>query len=157
MSIFGHVIGRSTLYALLAALAFGCGWKVNGWRLGEGIAQQQTETIRMVRVEERRQQDVADTEGEKGHDQIEAARAAADRARSDADRLRDEARRLATGLAVCNAETAGQRQARIEAANLHSDVFDSVVQRSQELAEEADKSYAAGATCERIYDGVSGR
>lgn len=145
---------RSIVYGLLAALCFGAGWKVNGWRLGEGIANDKAGAVTIVRVVERKQQEVADTEGNKGHAELEEARRAADAARPTAAGLRAEAGRIATRLATCNAGTAGERQARQDAAQLLADVLGEMEGAGRGMAEAADRARAAGGACERIYDGV---
>lgn len=148
------ILERSTSYGLLAALCFAAGWKVNGWRLGEGIAQQQAEAVTVVRVIERKQQAVADDEGRKGHEQLEELRRAADRAGATAAGLRLEASRLATQLATCNAGTAGERQARAGAAAVFADVLGEMESEGRAMAEAASRARSAGLTCERVYDGV---
>ncbi len=148
------ILERSTSYGLLAALCFAAGWKVNGWRLGEGIAQQQAEAVTVVRVIERKQQAVADDEGRKGHEQLEELRRDADRAGATAAGLRLEASRLATQLATCNAGTAGERQARTDAATVFADVLGEMESEGRAMAEAASRAHSAGLTCERVYDGV---
>lgn len=145
---------RATVYGLLAALCFGAGWKVQGWRLGEGIAQEKTEAVTIVRYIERQTQNIADTEGAAGHAELEQARHDADAARAAAVGLRAEAGRIATRLASCNAGTAAERQARQDAAELFANVLADVEQEGRAMAETADRSRAAGMTCERVYDGV---
>lgn len=145
---------RSIIYGLLAALCFGAGWKVNGWRLGEGIANDKAGAVTIVRVVECKQQEVADTEGNKGHAELEEARRAADAARATAAGLRAEAGRIATRLATCNAGTAGERQARQDTAQLLADVLGEMEGAGRGMAEAADRARAAGGACERIYDGV---
>jgi hypothetical protein len=142
------------IYGLVASLCFGAGWKVNGWRLGDGIAQDQVQAVTIVRVVERAQQSVADVEGEKGHAELEEARRAADAARATAAGLRAEAGRIATRLAACNAGTDGERQARQDAAELLAEVLGEMEGAGRGMAETADRARAAGATCERTYDGV---
>ncbi|RRV18137.1 DUF2514 family protein [Pseudomonas saudiphocaensis] len=154
--MIGALVERSTVYGLLAALCFTAGWKVNGWRLGEGIAQQQVEAVTGVRVIERKQQAVADSEGKKGHEELEDLRRAAAHAGSVAAGLRSEASRLATQLATCNAGTAGERQARAEAAAVFADVLGELESEGRTMAEAADRARSAGLTCERVYDGVRG-
>jgi hypothetical protein len=148
------LVERSTIYGLLAAMCFAAGWKVNGWRLGEGIAQEQVQTVKVVRVIERQQQAVADEEGKKGHDELEKLRRAADRAGATAAGLRVEAGRLATQLATCNAGTAGERQARANAATVFADVLGEMEAAGRAMAGQADIARSAGLTCERVYDGV---
>lgn len=145
---------RATVYGLLAALCFGAGWKVQGWRLGEGIANDRAETITVVRYIERKQQEVADTEGAKGHEELEKLRADAAAARSSAVGVRAEAGRLATKLATCNAGTAAERQARQDAGKLFADVLADVESEGRAMAEIADRARTHGMTCERTYDGV---
>lgn len=145
---------RSIIYGLLAALCFGAGWKVNGWRLGEGIANDKADAVTVVRWVESKQQEVADTEGNKGHAELEEARRAADAARATAAGLRAEAGRIATRLATCNAGTAGERQARQGTAQLLADVLGEMESAGRGMAEAADRARAAGWACERIYDGV---
>lgn len=145
---------RSIIYGLLAVLCFGAGWKTNGWRLGEGIAQDKADTVTVVRWVERTYQVVADTEGNKGHAELEEARRAADAARATAAGLRAEAGRIATQLATCNAGTAGERQARQDTAKLLADVLGEMEGAGRWMAEAADRARAAGGACERIYDGV---
>jgi hypothetical protein len=148
------LLERSTVYALLAALCFGAGWKVNGWRLGEGIAQDKAEAVTAVRVIERAQQTVADTEGDKGHAELEQARSAAADAADTARGVRAEAGRLATRLSTCNAGTASERKARAAAAAVFADVLNDVEAQGRAMAEVADRARAAGGACERTYDGV---
>jgi len=152
--MIGALVERSTVYGLLAVLCFLAGWKVNGWRLGEGIAQQQVETVTFVRAIEREQQAVADTEGMKGHEELEDLRRTADRAGVVAAGLRVEAGRLATQLATCNAGTAGERQARADAAAVFADVLGEMESEGRAMAEAASRARSAGRTCERVYDGV---
>ena len=152
--MIGTLVERSTIYGLLAAMCFAAGWKVNGWRLGEGIAQEQVRTVKVIRVTEQKQQAVADEEGRKGHDELEDLRRAADRAGATAAGLRVEAGRLATQLATCNAGTAGERQARTNAAAVFADVLVEMESSGRAMAEQADRARAAGLTCERVYGGV---
>jgi hypothetical protein len=152
--MIGLLAERSVIYGLVASLCFGAGWKVNGWRLGDGIAQDQVQAVTIVRVVERAQQSVADVEGEKGHAELEEARRAADAARATAAGLRAEAGRIATQLATCNAGTAGERQARQDAAQLLAEVLGEVEGAGRGMAEAADRARAAGSACERTYDGV---
>jgi len=152
--VIASLVERSTIYGLLAALCFTAGWKVNGWRLGEGIAQQKAEAVTVVRVIERKQQLIADTEGNKGHEELEGLRRAADRASVTAAGLRVEASRLATQLATCNAGTAGERQARADAAAVFADVLGEMESEGRAMAAAASRARSAGLTCERVYDGV---
>lgn len=147
---------RAVLLGLVASLAFGAGWKVNGWRLGEGIERERAEVVTLVRYIERESQTIADNEGAKGHEQLEQARRDADAANRTAAGLRAEAGRLATKLATCNAGTAAEREARQDAGKLLADVLASVESEGRAMAEVADRARAAGMTCERIYDGVRG-
>ncbi len=152
--MIGTLVERSTIYGLLAATCFAAGWKVNGWRLGEGIAQEQLQTVKVVRVLEQKQQAVADDEGKKGHDELEDLRRTADRAGATAAGLRVEASRLATQLATCNAGTVGERQARADAAAMFADVLGEMESEGRAMAAAASRARSAGLTCERIYDGV---
>lgn len=145
---------RATLLGIVAALAFLAGWKVNGWRLGEGIAQGQVEAVTIVRVVERQQQSVADAEGQKGHDQLEELQRRAADAGAAADGLRKQAGSLATQLATCNAGTAGERAAREGAAAVFVRVLGEMESEGRAMAEAADRARSAGLTCERVYDGV---
>ena len=145
---------RATVYGLLAALCFGAGWKINGWRLGEGIAQDKAESITIVRFIERQTQSVADTEGAKGYEELEKLRADAATARATAVGVRAEAGKLATRLASCNAGTAAERQARENAGRVFADVLADVEQKGRRMAEIADRARSSGMTCERVYDGV---
>lgn len=154
MPVFSEIGIRACVYLALAALCFGTGWKVNGWRLGEGIAQEQAETVKIVRIEEHRQQAVADTEGAKGNAELDAAQRAAAAAERDASGLRGQVRQLATGLATCNAGAAGERQARAATASLLADVYAEADRAAGEYAAEADRARVAGLTCERVHDGI---
>ncbi|RMH85236.1 DUF2514 family protein [Pseudomonas sp. AOB-7] len=152
--MIGALADRTAVLGVVAALAFLAGWKVNGWRLGEGIAQGQVEAVTTVRVVERQQQSVADAEGQKGHDELEELRRAAADAGAAADGLRKQASSLATQLATCNAGTAGERAAREDAAAVLGRVFSEMESEGRAMAEAADRARAAGLTCERVYDGV---
>jgi hypothetical protein len=152
--MIGTLMERSTIYGVLAAMCFAAGWKVNGWRLSDGIAQEQVQAVKVVRVIEQKAQAVADEEGRKGHDDLEELRRAADRAGATAAGLRVEASRLATQLATCNAGTAGERQARADAAAVFADVLGEMESEGRAMAEAASRARSAGLTCERVYDGV---
>ncbi len=152
--MIGLLAERSVVYGLLAVMCFGIGWTIQGWRLGAGIAQDKADAITIMRVIERKQQEVADTEGDKGHAELEEARRAADDARVVAAGLRVEAGRLATRLAACAAGTAGERQARETAAAVLADVLGEMEAAGRGMAEAADRARAAGGACERIYDGI---
>lgn len=145
---------RAAVFGLVAAVGFGAGWQVNGWRLGEGIERDRADGVTIVRVVERKQQDVADNEGSKGDEELERLRRDADGQRAAADRLRAEARSLATGLATCAASTAGERAAREAAAGVLADVLGGMAEEGGRLAEIADSARSRGSTCERVYDGV---
>jgi len=150
----GALVDRSLVLGVLAALAFLAGWKVNGWRLGEGIAQGQVEAVTIVRVVERQQQSVADEEGQKGHEQLEELQRRAADAGAAADGLRKQASSLATQLATCNAGTAGERTARERAAAVLAELLGEMESEGRAMAEAADRARSAGLTCERVYDGV---
>lgn len=152
--MIGTLMERSTIYGVLAAMCFAVGWKVNGWRLGEGIAQEQVQGLKVVRVIEHKRQAVADEEGRKGHEELEDLRRAADRAGVSAAGLRVEASRLATQLATCNAGTAGERQARADAAAVFADVLGEMESEGRAMAAAASRARSAGLTCERVYDGI---
>jgi hypothetical protein len=145
---------RVGVLGVVAGLAFLAGWKVNGWRLGEGIAQGQAEAVSTVRVVELTQQGVADAEGQKGHGELEELRRLAADAGAAADGLRKQAGSLATQLATCNAGTAGERAAREGAAAVFVRVLGEMESEGRAMAEAADRARAAGLTCERVYDGV---
>lgn len=146
---------KSTIYGLIAAICFGAGWKVNGWRLGEGIANDQLEGIKVVRVIEQKSQDAADAAGEQGHAELDQARRDAATAAATANGLLRESRNLATRLASCNAESTAQRQARERAATVLADVLAEMESEGRGLAEIATRSRASGLACEAVYDGVS--
>lgn len=150
----GALVDRSVVLGLLAALAFLAGWKVNGWRLGEGIAQSQLDAVTIVRVVERQQQSVADAEGQKGHDQLEELQRRAADAGAAADGLRKQASSLATQLATCNAGTAGERTAREGAAALLAELLGEMESEGRWMAAEADGRRIKGLTCEGTYGGV---
>lgn len=145
---------RTVVLGLVAAVGFCSGWQVNGWRLGEGIESDRADGVTIVRVVERKQQEIADTEGGKGDEELERLRRDAAGQRAAADRLRAEARSLATGLAACAASTAGERAAREAAAGVLADVLGGMAAEGGRLAEIADGARSRGSTCERIYDGV---
>lgn len=145
---------RATVLGIVTGLAFLAGWKVNGWRLGEGIAQGQLDAITIVRVVERQQQSVADAEGQKGHDQLEELQRRAADAGAAADGLRKQASSLATQLATCNAGTAGERTAREHAAALLAELLGEMESEGRWMAAEADGRRIKGLTCERTYEGV---
>lgn len=148
------IVDRATVLGVIAALCFGAGWKVNGWRLGEGIAMAQVEAVQSARVTETKRQIVADTEGAKGHEDLKQARRDADDARAAAAGLRANAAKLASRLAACNAGSASEREARERAAVVFAGVLEEMEARGRALAEFADQSRSAGLACERVYDGI---
>lgn len=145
---------KPALLAGALGASFIAGWQVNGWRLGKDEATERVRTVEVVRYIERETQQVADTEGEAGHAEIEQARRDADAARSTAAGLRAEAGRIATRLATCNAGTAAERTARANTAELLANVLADVESEGRAMAEVATRARAAGLTCERVYDGV---
>lgn len=145
---------KSTIYGLVAAMCFGAGWKVNGWRLGEGISQDQLESVKVARIVERKSQDAADAAGEQGHAELDQARRDAATAAVTAVGLLRESRNLATKLASCNAESSAQRQARERAATVLADVLAEMESEGRGMAEAATRSRASGLACEATYDGV---
>lgn len=138
----------------ISIISFLSGYVINGWRLGEGIAQDKVESITVVRYIERAQQEVADTEGTKGHEELEKVISDAATARATANGLRAEASKLATRLATCAAGTAAERQAREEQSALLAKLLADVEQEGRRMAEIADRARSNGMTCERTYDGV---
>lgn len=86
--------------------------------------------------------------------ELEDARRAAAVAADAARGVRVQASNLATRLASCNAGTAGERQAMADAARVFADVLGSMEAEWRAMAEIAQRSRAAGGTCERTYDGV---
>jgi cytochrome c556 len=109
------MIWTHALAAILAALiAFGGGWKVNGWRLGEQInemksAQQQAvaDATREARAQEsRRYQEIQNAQA-KSAQRAADARRASDAARTAGDGLRDD---IAAGLRASEESAAACHQ-----------------------------------------------
>lgn len=155
--MLGILTERATVYGLIVAMGFACGWKVNGWRLGEGIAQDKAKSVTVIRYIERETQSIADTAGETAHAELEQARTDAATAAATAVGLRAEARNLATRLATCNASTAAERQTREHASRVLADVLEEMESAGRGMAEVATRSRASGLACELVYDGVRSR
>lgn len=158
--------------AVAGALAFGTGWAINGWRLGEDIADLQrdhAEQITKAKTAERAAIDnalaqeraaredaerIADEQRKLADDAAAVVRALGD----ERSRLRDDLRRYsaaragATGAAAC---TAGGGVAGPAASVVPGDVRDDMLDEAAEvlrvLAPALDASVAKHRACVAIY------
>ncbi|WP_259463628.1 DUF2514 domain-containing protein [Cupriavidus plantarum] len=157
---------------VIAALLFGAGWSVNGWRMGEQLAELRAEhaaeqrnqalaqvnAVDRARLEEQRR---TTAQTEIANAAIQQASAARDDARA-ADAVRREL--LARVAALVNASIrpgdpgaiAGGSPAR-DPVVLLADVLGRADARAGELAQYADASRVAGQACERSYDALNHR
>jgi len=135
------MIWTHALAAILAALiAFGGGWKVNGWRLGEQINEMKSAQQQAVAdaTREARAQESARFKGVQ--DAQAAAQTRAQVARRDADRARGELDRLRDTLSATRGGVPGESTAACAVrADAGADVLAQCAAAYQGLAEVADR------------------
>lgn len=156
--------------AVLAALAFGGGWMVNGWRMDAKLASLQADHASVLeqqanavvasvqaarQIEQKRteivesQRDIAIEQNEVLATDVAAGAAVSERLRGQLSALRARhASRIATPA------NGGQGEQDTDAIGLLIDMLQGMDGAGRELAEYADRLKIAGLACERTYDGV---
>ena len=143
--------------AIVAALLIYSGWCAQGWRLGEQIAQMETDQAlalaaaqQQARAKERQWQDSLEETRNDAQQSIEVATADAAAAAATADSLQQQVDRLARRPARCPA-AAGGSEAADPAGLLLADLLERINSRARELAAYADRARIAGVACEKSY------
>lgn len=153
-------MNRLAVVLVVAAVGFGGGWLVNGWRLASAHnaekakqAEQVAQQIEAARAEERRRTLVIQEVADAAQTQLETVRADAGRARDAAERLRQ---RVADLVAASRRPApAGSGQAAGDPIGVLADVLGRADRRAGVLAEYADRARVAGQACERAYDALT--
>lgn len=123
------------------------------------MAELNTQAIADARAEEARRADEMERIAREAQESLDRSRADAVAASAAAERLR---RQLAAFTAAARAAPADPSAAPSgtsagDPIGVLADVLERADRRAGVLAEFADRAHAAGLTCERIYDSVSGR
>jgi hypothetical protein len=150
----------------LAAVALGAGlllgWLVNGWRLGEQIAEIRADHAQALAASERRARQIesgwhaALTEVQKdARSKTEELAAHLSAAGTAAERLRERVAELSRRPATCPAAADGGKAAD-PARLVLADVLGRIDAAAGELAAHADRARVAGMACEVAYDLVGG-
>jgi hypothetical protein len=134
------------------------GWLVNGWRLGEQIAEIRADHAQALAASERRARQIesgwhaALTEVQKdARSKTEELAAHLSAAGTAADRLRARVAELSRRPAACPG--AGEGGEATDAARLVlADVLGRIDAAAGELAAHADRARVAGIACEAAYD-----
>lgn len=153
-------MNRLAVVLVVAAVGFGGGWLVNGWRLSSTYnaeraqaAQKHAEVVEQARAEERRRVLVVQEVADAAQTQLVQAQADAGRARDAAERLRQRIAQLVA--AARNPATPRPGQAADDPIGVLADVLGRADERAGFLAEYADRARIAGHACERAYDALS--
>lgn len=135
-----HLTLRIAAVLAGAALAFGAGWKVNGWRMGEQIAEMQREQIAAVssqnevyRLKERAMNKKVEDARNEAIQREARIRSAAAGARNAADSLRDELADLRRRIPSLTGEALRER------ADTLAELFGACTAEYREMAEAADR------------------
>jgi len=158
-------LGRDSLrmlgVALAAAMVFGCGWKIQGWRYEARIAALDNRHAQALAaahataraIEQQRLQDLERLSDEAG--QKLAAVVAAERAAADL-RVRDVAARYAARARRTPDDTAAPCQCEASAApaRVLADLLGELDELAQGYARAADRARVAGLACEAAFEAV---
>ena len=143
--------------AIVAALLFSAGWAANGWRLGERIAQMETDQAlalaaaqQQARAKEKQWQDSLEETRNDAQQSIEVATADAAAAAATADSLQQQVDRLARRPARCPVVADGS-EAADPTGLLLADLLRRINERAGQLAAYADRARIAGVACEKAY------
>ena len=165
-SLYTHALAA----AVAAAIGFGGGWRINGWRLGTAVADCRAESARTLKAisdktaEAEREYRAKETQWKTklegvthdGQEKIDAAKHDAAVADAERDGLRHQlAAYRAAARAATDTGTAAAGPATPDALDLLAELFARADDRAGELARIADLAHAAGGTCERAYDALT--
>lgn len=148
---------RLIALAVVAALLIYSGWCAQGWRLGEQMAQMETDQAlalanaqQQARAKEKQWQDSLEETRNDAQQSIEVATADAAAAAATADSLQQQVDRLARRPARCPAVADGS-EAADPAGLLLADLLRRINERAGQLAAYADRARIAGVACEKSY------
>jgi len=143
--------------ALALAVGLLIGWTLNGWRLGNELANTHVVYERanaFAQTQARKTESAWQTklDQEVGHAQASIEIAVLDAAAADtvADGLRKELDRIKRRASTCPS-TAGASPTTTSATDVLTDLLSEVEAAGRELAAEADARRVAGLTCERSW------
>lgn len=155
---------------LAAALAFGSGWLINGWRhdaklarlesqhsdVLEQLAQATVASVESVRAEEARRHAAVEEQRDIAQNKLDGLALDVAAGRVVSERLRDELDALRGRGCACSAGTAerGESEPGTDSIGLLIDMLIGVESAGREVAEYADRLRIAGLACERAFDGI---
>ena len=154
--------------AVVAAVAFGSGWAVNGWRMDANLARQESAhaivleqmaqatvaSIEAARKEEARRTAAVEEQRDLAQKIAAAARADANTRAASERRLRQRINTLLAGAVGSNPALADGGPAAEAPIDMLAHVLGRALEAAGRLAEYADQARGAGLTCERSYDTV---
>ena len=151
---------RSAIIALGAGLLLG--WLVNGWRLGEQVAEIRADHAQALADAQSRARQIESgwhagmlEVQRNAQEKLDSVAADVAAASSAAERLRERAAELSSRPAACPG-AAGGGEAAGPAGDLLADVSRRLDQAADELARFAERAAVAGAACEAAHDLLSG-
>ena len=164
------MLGRTQLIvgAVTAALAFGAGWMVNGWRWDAKLARSESQHAQVLeqlaqgtvaatqaaRAEEARRTAAVEEQRDIAQQQAQALEVDVTTAASSANRLRRELDALRRRGSACGAGAAngGSRQPDTDTIGVLIDLLTGMESAGREVAEYADRLSIAGRACERAWN-----
>lgn len=155
---------------IAAAVAFGAGWLVNGWRMDAKLARLESQhaavleqlanaavaSVQAVRAEEARRHAVVEEQRDIAQNKLDGLALDVAAGRAFSDRLRDELDALRRRGPTCSAgSTHGSAsEPRFDAIGVLADMYEGLERHGRAVAEYADRLQIAGLACERMYDGL---
>ena len=156
--------------AVLAVLAFGAGWMINGWRWDARLARAEAQhadvlekqaqavvaSVQAARSLEQRRTADMEKQRDLAIEQTEALAAdvAAGRAASERLRIQLEKLRVSTGGSDTSATQRSQGEQGIDAIGVLIELYTGLDNSGREVAEYADRIRVAGLACERGWDAM---
>lgn len=148
--------------AVAAAVLFGAGWTLNGWRLGKAAAQREAQLTQAAldsTAAERETETLRRKARDRSFDNVHAETVAATRAATDADRTAEQLRQhIATLVAERQAgrdpAPLGSGAAAGPAILVHTDVLGWLEQAGREAAAALQRADIAGRQCAAEYNAV---
>ena len=159
---------RLIVGAVAAALAFGAGWAINGWRYGAKLARAEAQHAQVLaqlangtvaaaqaaRAEEARRTAAVEEQRDIAQNKLDGLALDVAAGRATADRLRIELDALRRRGGACNPAAAdrGSGQPGTDSIGLLIDMLEGVESAGRDVAEYADRLRIAGAACEGAWD-----
>lgn len=148
--------------AVAAAVGFGAGWQVQGWRHGQAVAEAaqfqasaRENAMHTALVETARRLTAQQEAARRAQQTAQRARADALAANAVAGQLRSYAADLAARADGCDSAATTGGPAGPGAGSVLADMLSRLESRGREIAAEADRRGAAGSECEQRYDALT--